>query len=79
MSPDADAVQVLAQMNRNGRSRLMVVEQGELRGLVTLKDLMNFIALKMELEGESPGPMSVSDNRDQDQAAEQLRQAVPKQ
>lgn len=79
VSPDADAVQVLAQMNRNGRSRLMVVDQGELQGLVTLKDLMNFIALKMELEGESPGPMSMSDNRDQDQAAEQLRQAVPKQ
>jgi signal-transduction protein with cAMP-binding, CBS, and nucleotidyltransferase domain len=37
-------------MNQTGVSRLMVVENGRLVGLVTLKDLLNFFSLKVELE-----------------------------
>jgi signal-transduction protein with cAMP-binding, CBS, and nucleotidyltransferase domain len=37
-------------MNHTGVSRLMVVENGRLVGLVTLKDLLNFFSLKVELE-----------------------------
>jgi CBS domain-containing protein len=31
-------------------SRLLVVEKGHLVGIVTLKDLLNFLSLKVELE-----------------------------
>jgi CBS domain-containing protein len=37
-------------MNRTGNSRLMVVEKGRLVGIVTLKDLSEVLALRMELE-----------------------------
>jgi signal-transduction protein with cAMP-binding, CBS, and nucleotidyltransferase domain len=37
-------------MNQSGVSRLMVVENGRLVGLVTLKDLLDFFSLKVELE-----------------------------
>lgn len=47
----ADAVAALKIMRRTGNSRLMVVENGRLVGLVTLKDLLHLIALKMDLEG----------------------------
>lgn len=48
--PDADALEALALMRRTGRSRLLVVDEGRLMGLVTLKDLLEFFALKVELE-----------------------------
>jgi len=46
-----DAVEALKLMRRTGNSRLMVVENGRLVGLVTLKDLLHLIGLKMDLEG----------------------------
>ena len=46
-----DAMEALDIMNRTGNSRLMVVENGRLVGIVTLKDLMEVLALRwMELE-----------------------------
>jgi Zn-dependent protease/predicted transcriptional regulator len=57
IGPDTDAVEALSRMSRTGQSRLMVVEEGRLLGIVTLKDLLGFLALKVELEGragESP-------------------------
>lgn len=50
LSPNADAMDALARMNQSKHSRLMVVENGHLRGIVSLKDLLNFISLKVELE-----------------------------
>jgi Zn-dependent protease/CBS domain-containing protein len=50
IAPDADATQALARMNQTGVSRLLVVENGRLVGLVTLKDLLAFLSLKVELE-----------------------------
>ncbi|SMF12920.1 Zn-dependent protease (includes SpoIVFB) [Tistlia consotensis] len=47
-----DAVQALARMQRDGVSRLIVVERGRLVGLLTLKDLMKLLALRLELEQE---------------------------
>ena len=38
-------------MRRTGNSRLMVVEGGELIGVLVLKDLLELIALKINLEG----------------------------
>ncbi|MDQ1325604.1 MAG: hypothetical protein QG564_728 [Campylobacterota bacterium] len=40
----------LAKMNKTGLSRLLVTEHGRAIGIITLKDLLEFIALKMELE-----------------------------
>lgn len=48
--PDTDAVQVLGLMQREGSSRVMVVEDGRLVGILTLKDLLRFLAVKVELD-----------------------------
>lgn len=53
ISPDEDAVRALSLMRRTGNSRLMVVRDGRLVGLVTLKDLLHLISIKMDLEGKS--------------------------
>jgi Zn-dependent protease len=50
IAPDTDATKALALMNQTGASRLLVVEQGRLVGIVTLKDLLGFLSLKVELE-----------------------------
>jgi len=47
---DTDAMEALSRMNRTGVSRLMVVDGDRLLGILTLKDLLRFFALKMELE-----------------------------
>jgi Zn-dependent protease/predicted transcriptional regulator len=51
--PDTDAMKALGLMNSTGRGRLLVVEGGELLGVVALKDLMNFLSLKLDLEAKS--------------------------
>lgn len=48
---EGDAVAALNLMRRTGNSRLMVVEDDRLVGLVTLKDLLHLIGLRMDLEG----------------------------
>ncbi len=72
IQPTTDAIDALSKMSQDGNSRMMVVEDGQLRGIVTLKDLMNFIALKMELEGDD-GPATLTS------AGPDPRQAVPGQ
>jgi Zn-dependent protease/CBS domain-containing protein len=52
VSPDTDALKALEQMQRTGHSRLLVVEGGRLVGLISLKDLLRFLQLKLELDGE---------------------------
>lgn len=49
---DTDALEALVRMTRRGRSRLIVIEGEALRGVVTLKDLMSFLAMKLELESQ---------------------------
>jgi Zn-dependent protease/CBS domain-containing protein len=49
IEPQEDAVKALSRMNTNNVSRLMVVEKGRLVGVVSLKDMLRFLALKMEL------------------------------
>jgi len=53
VSPDTDAMDALSLMNRTGRGRLLVVENDELVGVVALKDLMDFLNLKLDLESGS--------------------------
>jgi Zn-dependent protease/predicted transcriptional regulator len=50
VSPDTDAMDALSLMQRTGRARLLVVEDGQLIGVVALKDLMDFLNLKLDLE-----------------------------
>lgn len=49
---DADAMDALTRLSKTGTSRAMVVDDGRLAGVVALKDLMRFLSLKMELEGD---------------------------
>ncbi len=55
ISPDADAVEALAQISRSGVSRLMVVDRNHLVGVISLKDLLSFLASKLDLEGDFGG------------------------
>lgn len=56
VAPDADALEALGKMEGTGSSRLLVVEGDRLLGIVSLKDLLRFLNLKIELgvEGERP-------------------------
>jgi Zn-dependent protease len=51
IAPDSDAAEALTQMQRTGRVRLLVVDGHSLVGILTLKDLLDFLSLKIELEG----------------------------
>ncbi len=51
IEPDEDALEALARMNRSKSSRLMVVEEGKILGMIALKDMMKFISFKLDLEG----------------------------
>lgn len=55
VGPDTEAVEALSRMSRTGQSRLMVVEDGRLLGIIALEDLLKFLALKVELEGSQEG------------------------
>lgn len=50
ISPDTDAMDALSTMNRTRNSRLMVVEGDHLVGIIALKDLLDFLSLKFDLE-----------------------------
>ena len=50
VSPETDAMEALALMSSGKSSRLMVAEGDRLLGVLTLKDLIGFFSLKMELE-----------------------------
>jgi Zn-dependent protease/predicted transcriptional regulator len=52
IGPDEDAMKALSVMNRTGGSRLMVVEGTKLVGVVSLKDMLQFLSLKIDLEGQ---------------------------
>jgi CBS domain containing-hemolysin-like protein len=44
-------MEVLSVMNQTGNSRMVVRENDRLIGIVSLKDMLGFLALKLELEG----------------------------
>lgn len=50
VSPDCDTLEAWSRMSRKGKSRLLVVENGRLVGLLSLRDLMQFLSLKFDLE-----------------------------
>jgi Zn-dependent protease/CBS domain-containing protein len=59
--PGTDAMKALTIMNRTGNSRLMVVDGDRLVGIVTLKDMLKFLNLKMDLEGDEPASVDKMD------------------
>jgi Zn-dependent protease len=52
VSAREDAMRTLMRMNQTGNSRFLVTEGDRLVGVVTLKDLLKFLSLKMDLEGD---------------------------
>ncbi len=50
VGPETDALEALSAMSRTRASRLMVADGDRLLGILTLKDLLQFFSLKMELE-----------------------------
>ncbi len=52
VSPDTDAMDVMSILQRTGSSRLLVMDQERLVGVIALKDLLQFLSLKLDLEGE---------------------------
>ena len=49
--PNMDAIKALSIMNRTGNSRLMVANGNHLVGIISLKDMLAFLDLKLDLEG----------------------------
>jgi Zn-dependent protease/CBS domain-containing protein len=50
VTPDTDAIDALARMRRSGASRLLVIDGEQVVGILTLKDLLALLALKLDLE-----------------------------
>jgi predicted transcriptional regulator len=53
IGPDTDVLNAWNRMSRTGKSRLMVVQNKALLGMLSLSDLMKFLALKFDLERAS--------------------------
>jgi Zn-dependent protease/CBS domain-containing protein len=60
---DADALAAFSKMQRSSSSRLLVVDGDRLVGLISVKDLLRFLNLKLELEetgSDEHGPHSAA-------------------
>jgi len=53
VTPETDAVEALALMNKTGSSRLMVTRGDRLIGVITLKDMLDYLTLKIDLEEDA--------------------------
>jgi Zn-dependent protease/CBS domain-containing protein len=51
ISPETDALEAMTKMQRTGRSPLLVVDRGQLVGILSLRDLLEFLTLKLQFEG----------------------------
>lgn len=52
VTPDVDAAQALARMAQSGSSRFLVAENDRLLGIISQSDIMRYLAVKLDLEGE---------------------------
>jgi len=52
ISADEDANKALSKMRRSGNGRLLVTEKGRLVGVLVLKDMLELLALRADLEPE---------------------------
>jgi Zn-dependent protease/predicted transcriptional regulator len=53
IDPGADAVKALERMGQSKKSRLMVVDRGNLVGILALKDMLDFLSIKLDFEPAS--------------------------
>jgi Zn-dependent protease/CBS domain-containing protein len=62
VSPDTDALTALTKIRESGASRLLVTEHNHLLAMVSTRDVLDFVAAKMQLEGRPnkalPAPRS---------------------
>ncbi len=56
IGPNADASTALEQMQRTGQSRLLVIENGVLVGVLSLRDLLNFLSVRLDLDDQAGRP-----------------------
>ena len=56
VSPDTDALKALAKMRETGSGALLVTERNHLLAIVSPKDILNFMAVKMEMSSRSLAP-----------------------
>ncbi|RXG93686.1 CBS domain-containing protein [Bradyrhizobium zhanjiangense] len=63
--PHLDALEALARMQGGRHSRLLVVEQGRLIGVLALSDMLQYLSLKQELDQNMQDlPWSAAKTRD---------------
>lgn len=53
VAPTEDPMKILTLMHRKNSSRVLVVENQRLKGIVALKDMLKFLSLKIDLEGDA--------------------------
>lgn len=58
VSIDADAMRALALMQRSEKTMLLVVDGNEFEGVVTLRDIMELFAIKVEFQDRAAVPAS---------------------
>jgi len=49
IEPDTDAAEALDTMRRSGEGRLLVVEKGQLIGVLSLRDLLDYLSITLKL------------------------------
>ncbi len=52
LPPDMDMGEALGRMTQSGTSRFLVMDQGRLAGLITLKDVSAAISVRLSMEGD---------------------------
>lgn len=52
INPADDALKAMAIMNKSGNSRLMVTKGDRLVGIISLKDILRFLSVKLEIEAD---------------------------
>jgi signal-transduction protein with cAMP-binding, CBS, and nucleotidyltransferase domain len=52
ITADADALEALSSMTGTRSKHLIVVEEGQVIGTISLEDMLKLVSLKMELEGK---------------------------
>jgi Zn-dependent protease/predicted transcriptional regulator len=61
ISPDMDAMEVLSLMTRSQNSRFLVTEGDRVVGVVTLRDVLKFLNVKLNLEEAEPVDLRYAD------------------
>jgi CBS domain-containing protein len=59
IDPQTDALDALSRMKQENQSRFLIVENDRLMGILTLRDLLAFFSLKLELEEDQPPTLPV--------------------